>query len=205
MAHDTGGTIARQLALIEKGRVKSMVLIGTEIPFHRPPWIQFFQKVGDPRKPGVFKFLMGKRWFRRSSAAFGGCFKDLTLIDGEFFHLFIAPLIASNERISGNTRYLLGIDWDLLDSLKAGHAKISVPVLLLWGEEDTVFPVKDARPMANQFVNCKGFVTIPGARLFVQEEKPAEVTQIALGFLLNPDGWKSDPAATSTQRVEVQK
>jgi pimeloyl-ACP methyl ester carboxylesterase len=61
MAHDTGGTIARQLAIVDKGRVKSMVLIGTEIPFHRPPWIQFFQKIGDPRKPGAFRFLMCRK------------------------------------------------------------------------------------------------------------------------------------------------
>jgi hypothetical protein len=57
------------------------------------------------------KFLMGRRWFRRSGAAFGGCFCDLPLIEGEFFAVFIAPLLASNQRISGGTRFLLGIDW----------------------------------------------------------------------------------------------
>jgi len=187
LAHDTGGTIGRQLAIIDNRRVSAMVLIGTEIPGHRPPWIPFFQRVTNPNRPGAFKFLMRKRWFRRSSAAFGGCFKDLSLIDGEFFDLFLAPLLASDRRIIGNTRYLRGIDWDLLDSMKQGHASITVPVLLIWGEEDTVFPVAEARPMVHQFPDCRGFVTIPGARLFVQEEKPEEVTDIALGFLLHPE------------------
>ncbi len=185
LAHDTGGTISRQLTLIDQARVTSMVLIGTEIPGHRPAWIPAFQKVADPKKTGLFKFLMRKRWFRRSNAAYGGAFKDLSLIDGEFFDLFIAPLLASDRRISGITRYLLGIDWELVDALKVGHASITVPVLLIWGEEDTVFPVEEARPMAKQFANCNGFITVPGARLFIQEEKPSELIEIALPFLLS--------------------
>lgn len=127
---------------------------------------------------------MRKRWFRRSSAAYGGAFADLSLIDGEFFDLFVAPLLASDRKISGAIRYLMGIDWVLVDSLKSGHARITAPVLLIWGEADTVFPVEEARPMAQQLANCKGFITVPGAKLFVQEEKPNELVQIALPFLL---------------------
>ena len=56
VAHDTGGTIARRLAVIDGHRVNRMVLIGTEIPGHRPPWIPFFQKVADPTRPAVFRF-----------------------------------------------------------------------------------------------------------------------------------------------------
>ena len=202
LAHDTGGTITRQLTLIDKLRVTAMALIGTEIPGHRPPWIQIFQKVANPKRTGLFKFLMRKRWFRRSGAAFGGAFVDLSLIDGEFFDLFLAPLLASDRRISGNTRYLLGIDWDLVDGLKSGHASISAPVLLIWGEEDTVFPVAQARPMAQQLANCKGFITIPGARLFVQEEKPRELVEIALPFLLGSQPRNADSVATTMRLRE---
>jgi haloalkane dehalogenase len=197
LAHDTGATIARRLSIIDDGRVTAMVLIGTEIPEHRPPWIPFFQSIGNPRQTGVFKFLMSKRWFRHSSAAFGGCFKDLSLIEGEFFDLFIAPVLASDRKISGGTRFLLGIDWALVDALKRDHAKIKAPVLLVWGEEDTVFPVKHARLMAAQFGDCRGFVTVPGARLFVEEEKPEAITKIARDFLLNPRGASAGAPASS--------
>jgi pimeloyl-ACP methyl ester carboxylesterase len=192
VAHDTGAAIARRLSLIDTERVSALVLIGTEIPEHRPPWIQFFQKIANPRQTGVLKFLMSKRWFRHSSAAFGGCFKDRSLIEGEFYDLFIAPVLASDRKISGGTRFLLGIDWALVDALKRDHAEIKAPVLLVWGEEDTVFPVKDARPMAAQFGNCRGFVTVPGARLFVHEEKPEAIVKIVRDFLLNPNGSPAD-------------
>ena len=50
LSHDTGGTIAKQLSLLNSQRVRRQVLIGTEIPCHRPPWIRFFQLTS--RLPG---------------------------------------------------------------------------------------------------------------------------------------------------------
>jgi pimeloyl-ACP methyl ester carboxylesterase len=184
VAHDTGGTIARRLAVIDRGRIRRMALLGTEIPGHRPPWIPFFQKIAHPERTGTFAWLMRQRWFRRSGAAFGGCFADLSLIDGAFHDLFIRPMLADSRRIRGQTRYLLGIDWALLDALKMDHAKITAPVLLVWGEKDPVFPVEKARAMAVQFANCAGFVAIPGGKLFVHEEMPQAVLPVLRDFLL---------------------
>jgi len=184
IAHDTGGTIARRLAVIDRDRVTRMALIGTEIPGHRPPWIPFFQKLANPKQTRTFAFLMKQRWFRHSSAGFGGCFTDRALIDGEFFDLFIRPMLADKRRISGQTRYLMGIDWAVLDALKTDHARISAPVLLVWGEDDPVFPVEQAREMAVQLANCAGFVAIPGGKLFVHEEMPEAVLPVLRDFFL---------------------
>ena len=184
VAHDTGATIARRLAVIDGNRLTRMALIGTEIPGHRPPWISFFQKIADPKRPATSKFLMSQRWFRRSSAGFGGCFADLDLIDGEFFDLFLKPMLADPKRVSGQTRYLMGIDWELLDGLKSDHAKITAPVLLIWGADDQVFPVEEARVMVSQLAKCAGFVSIPGGKLFVHEELPEQVLAPLLDFLV---------------------
>ena len=183
LAHDTGATIARRLTTTDLARVRKLILIGTEIPDHRPPWIPFLQRITNPKNTGTFKRLMSRRWFRYSSAAFGGCFWNADLIDGEFFNLFIAPVIASDYRISGQSRYLKGIDWKLVDGLRQEHARITIPTLLIWGREDTVFPLDEARRMATQLPNCRGLAVISDARLFVQEERPAEVAQVALDFL----------------------
>src|SRR3989441_11431524 len=43
LAHDTGGTFARCLALEDGARVDKLVLINTEMPRHRPPWIPLYQ------------------------------------------------------------------------------------------------------------------------------------------------------------------
>ncbi len=78
-----------------------------------------------------------------------------------------------------------------MDGLKTEHARIMAPVLLVWGAEDAVFPVAEARPMVAQFGNCKGFVTIPGAKLFAHDEKPEEVARVARDLLLDPERRRS--------------
>lgn len=187
LAHDTGGTIARQLALIDRDRVTSMMLIGTEIPGHRPPFIPLLQKVSDPRVTGPFKLAMRSKRFLASKAAFGGCFYDSTLIHGEFYATHITPVLADDHRIQGLLHYLRGIDFRLLDTFAVRHREITAPVLLVWGEQDTVFPVAAARPMVGQLGDGRGLVTVPRTRLFVQEERPDEVARIAREFFTAGD------------------
>jgi pimeloyl-ACP methyl ester carboxylesterase len=182
LGHDTGGTIARQLALIDPNRVTSIVLIGTEIPNHRPPYIPLLQRLANPNVTLFFKVAMRSRRFLKSKAAFGGCFWDRDLIFGEFHATHIAPVLADEHRIQGLTHYLLGIDWALIDGLAQRHREITAPTLLVWGEEDTVFPVQEARPMSDQLGDCRGFVTVPRTRLFVHEEQPDEIVRIARDF-----------------------
>ena len=185
LAFDTGATIARQLALIDTARVRRLVLLNTEIPGHRPPFIRFFQRT--MRLPGsrfAMRALLRSRMLRRSPMGFGGCFVDLGLLDGEFQRGSIEPLLASATRLEGSRRYLFGIDWQLVDGLAQRHKEIAAPVLLVWGEDDPTFPIERARGMVPQFADCRGLVPIPRARLLVHEEQPAAVCAAALPFLL---------------------
>jgi pimeloyl-ACP methyl ester carboxylesterase len=184
IAHDTGATIARRLAIMDRARVTKLVAIGTEIPNHRPPYIQMFQKLS--YVPGYLmmsRMNFKSRKFLRSSRAFGGVFYDLNLIEGEFHRLFIEPLIHSRRRLLGQRHFLRGIDWAVVDSLASGHRQIEAPVLLIWGEDDPIFPVELARQMIPQFKDCRGIEVIPKAKTFVHEEHPETVVRAALAFL----------------------
>jgi haloalkane dehalogenase len=183
LAQDTGATIARQLALIAPTRIGKMALINTEIPHHRPPWIELFQTT--TALPGAalsFQLLMRSRAFLRSSMGFGGCFVDKSLIDGEFRSHFVQPLIDDGVRMKGIIRYLRGIDWQLVDGLATEHAKIESEVLFIWGVDDPTFPFDRAQPMQTQLKKCAGFVRVEGAKLLPHEEKPADVAKHALAF-----------------------
>lgn len=184
VAHDTGATIARQLALIAPQRVRSLVLIGTEIPGHRPPWIPLYQHVTALPGSGLsFRLLLRSKTFLYSPLAFGNVFANKALLTGDFDTQFIQPLIASARRMDGQIRYLRGIDWELVDSLAEGHKRIDKPVLLVWGAQDVTFPVERAKPMASQFPQCRGFRVIDGAKLLVHEEKPVETVAAILEFV----------------------
>ena len=186
LANDTGGTIARQLAIIDAGRVTKLVAIGTEIPNHRPPYIRMQQRMSHlPGASMMFRRRFMQDKFLLSAQAFGGCFSDPALIKGEFHHFFIAPVIESRRVREGQIRRLQGIEWPLVDGLAQGHGKIDAAVLLIWGEDDPVFPLPEARKMVPQFRNCRGLKIIQSAKLFVHEERPDEVSQATLDFLLN--------------------
>jgi pimeloyl-ACP methyl ester carboxylesterase len=189
LAQDTGATVARCLAETDSTRLLKLILIDTEIPGHRPPWIREYQVL--TKLPGSnwgFRQLLRSRWMRRSGMGFGGLFEDLDLIDGEFYDQFVGPLISSAKRIEGLSHYLSGIDWKVVDAMKSRHAEISQPVLLVWGANDPVFPIGLARRMAEQFKNFWGFVEIAGARVMPHEEKPDEVVAATVDFLVAMPG-----------------
>jgi pimeloyl-ACP methyl ester carboxylesterase len=183
VAHDTGATVARRLAIVDP-RARDLVLFDTEIPHHRPPLVPLMQRVmALPGSNAALRALMSSRRYLRSSAGFGGCFHDLSLIDGDFERYIVRPLVESWRRAEGQMLYARGIDWKQLDALREGHAEIRGRVLMPWGEDDPFFPIGLAREMAAQFKRCEGVVAIPKAKLFPHEEHPEVIAREVLRFL----------------------
>ena len=185
LSHDTGGTIARRLAIIDAARTDRIVMIGTEIPRHRPPFIQFFQfRSYLPGANHDFRSSMSSRRFRRSPMGFGGVFADLDHIDGAFFDVLIKPMIDSARERQGQLYRLRGIDWKVVDGLANGHSKITADVLLIWGADDPVFPLAEAKAMLSQFRTTPTLTVVPRGKTFLQEDFPAAVVEASLAFLL---------------------
>ncbi len=186
VAQDTGATITRLLAADDAGRrIQRMVLLNTELPGHRPPWIPLFRWLMFlPGTNRSFRSTMRSPAFLRSSLGFGGCFHDTALIEGDFKERIIAPLLESPRRMEGQIRYLRGLDWRVVDGLRTTHAAIRIPVLLVWGEEDPTFPLEEARRrLVEQLPDCRGLKLIPKTRLLPHEERPDLVAAELLSFL----------------------
>ncbi len=183
IAQDTGGTFARYLALEDPARVEKLILLNTEMPHHRPPWIPTYQFL--MRVPGTlpaFGLLLKSRAYLRSPMGFGGCFADTSLIDGDFREEFVEGLRRSSYRMAGMSVYLRGCKWEAVDALAQLHAQLTMPVALIWGAEDPTFPLEGARAMVGQFPDAR-LVAVPGARLLLHEERPQEVVRAVLEFL----------------------
>lgn len=189
IGNDTGGWIARELALIDKNRVSRLVLTNTEIPGHRPPWIPVYQKlVLLPGSALVLRRMLASGALRRSALGFGGCFVDLNLIEGEFFDLFLQPLLASPQRIAGMCNFLAQMNFSRLDQFKSLHGRLTTPVDFLWSADDPTFPESRARAMLDQFPRVAGFSSIAGAKLFSHEERPDAVAAFLQETLAAPAG-----------------
>ncbi len=184
VGNDTGGWVARELALLDAPRVSHLVLTNTEIPGHRPPWIPMYQALAHvPGFGAVVRQLLTSRTFRRSPLGFGNCFHDLTQLDGRFHQRFVEPLIASPERMKGAMTFLRHMRFARLDEFRRLHRQLTMPTLFIWGTDDPTFPEARAREMMGQFPKVAAFHSIRNAKLFLYEEHPQEVAGFIGRFL----------------------
>lgn len=183
LAHDSGGVFARHLAASDP-RVRGLVLSGSEIPGHHPWQLKAYLLAARiPGAPAVLGAALARVGaLRRSPLGFGGCFTDPAYVDGDFGEIFVRPL-ERPEVMRGQMGLLDGFDFALIDALAAVHARIKAPTLCVWGERDPFFPAEKARGMLPQFGGGASLVTIPGAKLFAHEDRPAEFAAHAVPFL----------------------
>ena len=187
IAQDTGASISRIVAITEQENIEKLVLINTEIPNHRPPFIplyQFFAKL--PMANFLFRSLIKIGPFVRSRFFLKEFYFDKSkLKDKENLDRYLIPLRTSKDKMFGMLEYLKGIEWKVVDNFAKSHSKIKAETLFVWGENDKTFPIKIAKKMPEQFnSNCK-LVGISKASLMPHEERPDEVLRKVLPFLLN--------------------
>jgi pimeloyl-ACP methyl ester carboxylesterase len=179
---DSGAMIARHLCLLDNSRVRALFMTNTEVPGHRLPYIPTYRRLMFLPGAGLlFRLALWMRWFVRSRFGFGRAL-GREFIDDEFYEGIVRPLVRSGRRMAGHIRFLRGWSWPVLDRWHGFHRDIKAPVLLLWGEADKTVPIALAREMAGQFAHPAEVRPIPGAHLFVHEERPEEVAAEVVRF-----------------------
>ncbi len=182
VAHDSGGLMARLVAA-DNPRVRAVAISGSEIPGHHGNALKAFLFIGKrPVLARMFVSALQNPSVARSRFAFGTCFTDPRYVDGDFTRLFIEPL--RDPRIAGGQlAHLRAFDFEIVDRLRAVHARIQAPALCIWGDEDRFFPIEKARQMLPQFAGGASLVAIPGAKLFCHEDHPEELAAHLRPFL----------------------
>jgi len=184
LGNDSGGWVARELALLLRDQVSHLILTNTEIPGYRPPWIPAYQALAHlPGGAVVFRQLLRSRRWRHSSMAFGNCFQDTDLIDEEFGELFLSPLLNSPDRLNCSLRFLRHMSFRRMDEFRHLHGTLSMPVAFVWAAADPTFPEPKARDMALQFPHVERFTSIPEMKLFFHEEWPEAVASAVMECL----------------------
>lgn len=181
VGHDSGGLISRH-AMVGDDRLRAMGLINTE---HADPGWRFRSFIAARNVPGFgagFAWAVGQPRLRRLPLVLGDAFADSSLLDGEFDEFFLQPLHTDRARSDAAVKLLRSFDLDLIAELNPIHARIDVPVKLVWGDQDPFFPVDRARAMVSTFPNAS-IEVIEGAGLFCHEERPADVAAALLPTL----------------------
>lgn len=179
VGHDSGGMIARH-AVAGDERLRAMGLINTEQP-HGMSWrFKLFLAARHlPGFGGALGWAAGNRTVRRNPFVLGDAFADRSLLDGEFDEFFLRPLHEDPERLRAAVRLLRTFDAKHVLDLAEVHQRITVPVQLVWGDQDPFFPLAWAQEMVGTFADAH-LQVVPGAGLFSHEERPAEVAEALL-------------------------
>ncbi|MEM9564584.1 MAG: alpha/beta hydrolase [Actinomycetota bacterium] len=182
VGHDSGGMIGRH-ALAGDPRVSAMGLINTEQPSGLSWRFRAFLSIrGLPGIARSLGWVAGQRRLRRNPFVLGDAFADSSLLDGEFDEFFLQPLHTDRRVQQAAIKLLRSFDRDHVTELAALHARIDVPVRMVWGDRDPFFPLAAAREMVGTFPNAE-LAVIEGAGLFSHEERPAEVADALLPTL----------------------
>ena len=179
IAHNTGATTARLMALSKEIEVPTLILLNTEVPNHRPPWIELYQKASQlPLSHHFFKLSLKNKYFVRSGMGLKAFYTDKRLLkEEENIAPYIDLVTSTTKSMKGALSYLRGCDLKFMDTLKEKQKLIKSRVVLIWGEDDVTFPVEYGEKLASQFKAAE-FYRIPNASLMPHEEKPKEVLEI---------------------------
>jgi len=182
VGHDSGGLIARH-ALAGDPRLRALGLIATEQPSGLSWRVKLLLAPRHlPGHDAALGWAVAHPRVRRSRLVLGGAFADPALLDGEFDEFFLRPLHTDRARLDAAGRLLRSFDTRHVDELRGVHRRIDVPVQLVYGDRDPFFPLPQVREMVDTFSNAELHV-VHGARLFVHEERPAEVARALLPML----------------------
>jgi len=185
VSHDSGATIARYIAIEKRDLVSHLIMMNTEIPNHRPPWIPFYQQISRiPLVPSIIRQTLKSKFFLKSPMGFRELYSDKKLLSNpEYLNPYVEPVIASNKKTGGAFKFLRGIDWKLVDDFESLHKSIKAETLFLWGEDDKTFPIEIGKRMVQQFNDNCTFITIKSASLLPHEEQADEINKLTIKFL----------------------
>lgn len=179
VGHDSGGSVARIAAAAMTDRLAGLVLGNTEIPYHPSLLLRLFSWSG--KLPGfepLLGWVLGSRIGREGLQATAPSNTDV--LHGPLDDLFFQRLARNRRARAGAARTLRHVHVRDFDLAGPAHAKITAPVLLIWGGRDRFFPLRDARTMRHTFGTEASLVVVEDAGLMVHEERP-DAFNAALG------------------------
>jgi pimeloyl-ACP methyl ester carboxylesterase len=182
VGNDSGGAVTQMAVTTDPSRIGRLVLTNCDSFDNFPPGV--FKLLGKLAKvPGAgFALAQAMRFEPIIRAPFG--FGSLTAERQpiELLRSFLEPLI-TDKRIRRDAMKFFGAA-DTRDTLAAAARlpDLGLPSLLVWGTEDTLFPVSDAERLRDTLGDAS-LVLVEGARTFVPLDRPAEVAEAIRAFV----------------------
>ncbi len=182
VGNDSGGGICQLLITSDnpaRKRIGRLVLTNSDVFDQFPPKgfrpMQTLASWAPWLASPVFKRLMGRDDYKMFFDA--TCSKP---IPSQTKDRILGPFVRNADSRRDSLTFLVGCKPEMMLDATKKFSSFSDPVLLLWGEEDSLFPVELAEDLTREFPSVR-LVKFPNANLFLPLDEPeavaAEITR----------------------------
>ena len=159
------------------GRIKRLVLIDSAGYPQKMPW--FIRLAGIPLLNSVGTRLLSPRF--AAMIVLRKCYYNKDKITDEQIdtYAYYGSLPGAREAVVATAQQIVPED---IEAVTARYQTISVPVLIIWGEDDQVVPVSVGRNFKRDIPGSE-LVILPKCGHIPPEEEAQETTRIVKAFL----------------------
>jgi len=179
IGHDFGGSTVLRAHLLDNRRFRKIVVID---PVAISPWgSPFFNHVNahETAFAGVPDYIHEAIVRAYVETA------TFTQLEQSIIDNTLLPWIGDVGK-SAFYRQIAQANSSFTDEVQSLYSSISVPVLILWGQEDTWIPVEKGIEL-HQMISGSVFHTIPDSGHLVIEERPEQLLRLIAPFLNSED------------------
>jgi pimeloyl-ACP methyl ester carboxylesterase len=203
VGNDSGGAYSQIAAATYPDRVARLVLNSCETPydaFPPPPFDGLPAIAADSSALGELFEALRDRAVRATPPAYGLLIKHP--IDDHVSDSYALPSITNPGILHDASKVMSTASSDPVH--EAGNALIDAfdgPVLFVWGSEDQVFPLENAKRFADGLENSQVFL-IADAYSFTPEDQPGEIANAIAQFC--DTGLPESPPGPRARREDVK-
>ena len=181
VASDSGGAVAQMFLVQFPARVRTLVLTNCDTEPNSPP--PQIQPVLDMARAGTLADDTA-RWLTDGNlarATFGAAvYHDPARLTDDIIDYYAAPLVSTPLRRRQYHAFHNALAPNPLAGIEAALRRSTVPVRMVWGASDVIFPVADAAYLDRVFPHSQDIRRIPEGKLFFQEEYPDVIAEEVL-------------------------
>jgi pimeloyl-ACP methyl ester carboxylesterase len=182
VANDTGGAVAQWLVGHHAERIGRLVLTSCDAFDKFPPAPQRYLELAGRLPPLMWlvAWTVRFRFVQRLPTAYGWASSEP--IAPEIMRSYTDPIRTIPGVRRDLARLLRAVEKRYMFEAAEALPGFDKPALVLWGEDDRLFPLEHGRVLAALLPQGR-FETVPGSRTFVPEDQPERLAARAREFL----------------------
>ncbi|MFD3625447.1 alpha/beta fold hydrolase [Streptomyces sp. NPDC058698] len=182
VAHDIGGAIGLRFAVARPERVRRLMVIDSVSydSWPSPTWRRIIDEHLDDcmsMSQEAFDDLLTRQLAMTVA--------DASLMTGDVLRSYLAPHRSALGRASFFEHQVRHYDAKYTEEISDALGRLTMPVRILWGEEDQWQPLRYARRLSDAIPDAD-LVTVPDAGHFLMEDAPERVVDEIRNFLAAP-------------------